>query len=41
MTKFLGSWDPKILGLLDHLEVVSLLGAMGLSTVFTTKLDQH
>ena len=40
MTKLLGSWDPKILGVLEHLEVVPPLGTMELSTVFETKVDQ-
>ena len=30
MTKLLGSWYPKILGTLEHLEVFLPLGAMGL-----------
>ena len=41
MTKLLGSWDPKILGMLEHLEVVPPLGTMGLSTEFKIKVDQH
>ena len=41
MTKLLGSWDPKILGVLEHLEVVPPLGTMGLSAEFKTKVDQH
>ena len=40
VTKPLGSWDPKILVVLDCLEVVSPLGTMGLSTDFETKVDQ-
>ena len=34
MTKLLGSWDPKILNLLEHLDVVPTLGTKGLSTEF-------
>ena len=30
----LGSWNPKILGVLQHLEVVPPLQTLGLSTVF-------
>ena len=37
MTKLLGSWDPKILGV--YLEVVPLLGIMGLTTELETKVD--
>ena len=33
--------DPKILGMLEHLEVVPPLGTMELSAVFKTKVDQH
>ena len=40
MTKLLGSWDPKILVMLECLEVVPPLGTMGLSTEFKTKVDQ-
>ena len=40
MTKLMGSWDPKILGDLEHLEVVLPLGILQLSTVFETKVDQ-
>ena len=40
MTKLLGSWNPKILGMLECLEVVPPLGTMGLSTEFETKVDQ-
>jgi hypothetical protein len=36
----LGSWIPKILGMLQCLEVVSL-GTMGLPGVFQTKVYQH
>jgi hypothetical protein len=35
------SWDPKILGILEHLEVVPSLGIMGSSSEFLTKVDQH
>ena len=35
------SWNPKILGMLQRLEVVSPLGTMGLSGVFETKVYQH
>jgi hypothetical protein len=35
------SWNPKILGMLQHLEVVSLLGTLVLSAAFETKVDQH
>ena len=34
----LESWDPKILGVLEHLEVVSPLGTVGLSAMFKTKV---
>ena len=37
----LGSWNPKILGMLEYLEVVPPLGTVGLFTVFETKVDQH
>ena len=40
MTKLLGSWDPKILGMLECLEVVPPLEIMGLFTDFKTKEDQ-
>ena len=40
MTKLLGSWDPKILDVLEGLAVVPPLGAMGLSAEITTKVDQ-
>jgi hypothetical protein len=45
VSKFLGSWDPKILGpkslgLLELLEVVLALGTVGLSAEFETKVDQ-
>ena len=36
----LGSWNPKILGMLESLEVVPLLGNIGLSAEFETKVDQ-
>jgi hypothetical protein len=36
----LGSWNPKILAVIECLEVVPPLGTMGLSAVFETKLDQ-
>ena len=41
MTKFLGSWDPKIQGMLEYLEVVPPLEIMGLSVEFETKVDQR
>lgn len=41
MTKLLGTWDPKIRGVLELLEVVPPLGTMGLSAEFETKVDQH
>ena len=37
MSKLLGSWDPKMLGVLECLEVVPPLG----SAEFETKVDQH
>ena len=37
----LGSWNPKNVGVLQLLELVSPLGTMGLSGVFETKVDQH
>ena len=37
----LGSLNPKILGVLQHLQVVSPLGTMGLSSVFETKVYQN
>ena len=40
MIKLLESWDPKILGMLEHLEVVPPLGTEGLSAEFLTKVDQ-
>ena len=40
MTKLLGPWDPKILGVLQCLEVVPPLGTVGLSSEFETKVDQ-
>ena len=40
MTKVLGSWDPKILDVLERLEVVPPLGTMRLSAEFETKVDQ-
>ena len=36
VTKLLGSWDPKSLGILEHLEVICPLGTVGLSTEFET-----
>ena len=39
MTKLLGSWDLKILGMLEHLEEVPPLGAVGFSTETATKVD--
>jgi hypothetical protein len=44
VTKLLVSWNPlnpKVLGMLQHLEVVSPLETMGLSAVFKTKVFQH
>ena len=41
MTKLLGSWDSKILGVLEYLEVVPPLVTMGLSAEFETKVDQR
>ena len=40
MTKLLGSWNPKILGVLESFEVVPPLGIVGLSTVFKAIVDQ-
>jgi hypothetical protein len=37
----LGSWNPKFLGMLQLLEVVSALRTMGQSTVFESKVYQH
>ena len=37
----LGSWNPKILGMLQRLEVMSPLWTVGLSVVFKTKVYQH
>jgi hypothetical protein len=37
-TVILGSWDPKILGVLQLLEIVSPLRTVGLSGVFQTKV---
>ena len=34
------SWDPEILGMLERLEVVPPLGAVGLFAEFETKVDQ-
>jgi hypothetical protein len=36
----LGSWNPKILVMLQRLEVVPPLGTEGLTEVFETKVDQ-
>ena len=41
MTKLLGTWDPKIRGVLELLEVVPPLGTVRLSAEFETKVDQH
>ena len=43
MNKLLSSWDPKILGMLQclELELVSSLRILGLSGVFETKVNQH
>jgi hypothetical protein len=35
----LGPWDPQILGVLEHLEVVPPLGTMEFSAEFETKVD--
>ena len=37
----LGSWNAKILGMLQHLEVVPPLGTKGLSDVFEAQVDQQ
>ena len=37
----LRSWNPESLGVLQHLEVVSFLGNVGLSGMFKTKVYQH
>ena len=39
--KLLASWDPKILVVLECLEVVPPLETMGLSAEFETKVDQR
>ena len=41
VTKLLGSWNPKILVMLECLEVIPPLGTVGLSAVLATKVDQH
>ena len=42
MTKLLDSWNPKILVMLEHLELVPSLGTMGLSTLFKVQeIEQH
>ena len=41
MTKLLGSRDPKILNVLEHLVVIPPLGTLGLHTEFKTKVDQR
>ena len=41
MTKLLLSWNPKILGVLQHLEVVSPLRSVGLFVVFEIKVYQY
>ena len=38
MTKFFGSWDPMILGVLEHLGVKLPLGVMGLAAEFSSKV---
>jgi hypothetical protein len=40
VTKLLGLWNPKILGMLEHLEVVPPLGTLGLSAELETKVGQ-
>jgi hypothetical protein len=40
VTKLLGSWTPKILGVLECLEVVPPLGDLGLSADLETKVDR-
>jgi hypothetical protein len=37
----LESWNPNMLGVLEHLEVVSPLGTVGLSAMFKTKVAQR
>ena len=39
MTILLGSWDPKILGVLELLGVEPSLGTMGLGIEFVPKVD--
>jgi hypothetical protein len=41
VTKLLGSWNLKILGILGHLEVVPPLGTVGLSVVLESKVDLY
>ena len=38
MTKFLGSWDPLILGMLEHLGVELPLDVVGLAVEFASKV---
>ena len=38
MTKLLGSWDPGILGVLEHLGVELPLGVVGLAAEFAPKV---
>ena len=38
MTKFFGSWDPMILGVLEHLGVKLLLGVVGLTVELVLKV---
>ena len=40
MTKLLGSWDPKILGVLEYLGLVPPLGTVRLSIELETKVDR-
>ena len=38
MSKLLGSWDPGILGVSEHLGVVLLLGIVGMAVEFAPKV---
>ena len=38
MTKLLESWDPVVLGVLEHLGVEHFLGVVGLAVEFTPKV---
>ena len=38
MTKLLGSWDPVVLGMLEHLGVELPLGVVGLAVEFVPKV---